>query len=104
MTGRSGGPKKVPTRINDQTTASAGGSSAGAATSPATNAIGDSVRRRLSSIFQRPRRLMPERRRTIHGNSCQSPRAHRWVRAADTSYDMGNCSTTSTSVTRPERA
>ena len=42
----------------------------------------DSVRRRLSSIFQRPITGIPLRR--IHGSSCQSPRAHRCSRATAT--------------------
>ena len=63
------------------------------------------VRRRLSSIFHwaigESWRL---RRPAIHGSSCQSPRAHRWLRAAATSVCAGNSSNSSMSLTNPHRA
>ena len=64
-----------------------------AATSVATASGADSVRRRLSTIFQRAmpgmeprvRRPVASRARPrIHGRSCQSPRAQRCSRAAAT--------------------
>ncbi len=76
-----------------------------------TNAAGaDSVRRRLSTIFQRAitgRRvgIAPGARPAmIHGRSCQSPRAQRCWREAETSYDDGNSSNSSMSLTSPARA
>ena len=53
-----------------------------AAISVSTAAGADNVRRRLSSIFQRP--ITGIGARKIHGSSCQSPRAHRCWRAAAT--------------------
>ena len=50
-----------------------------------TSAGADNVRRRLSSIFQRPISRDPRRvAAEIHGSSCQSPRAQRCWRAAAT--------------------
>src|SRR6185437_4560612 len=80
----------------------------------ATKAAGaDNDLRRLSIIFQRSitgiadnagptftDRLRPK----IQGNNCQSPRTHRCLRAAATSYREGNSSTTSISDTNPARA
>ena len=61
------------------------GESVQAARSVRTAEGAESVRRRLSSIFQRPRNGTPAARRpTIHGRSCQSPRAQRCWRSAAT--------------------
>ena len=56
----------------------------------ASNAMGTKGRRKLSTIFHRvtagrSRPRVPK----IHGSNCQSPRAHRWLRAAATSGAMG---------------
>ena len=49
-----------------------------------TQKIGVSERRRLSIIFQRDNAGTPERGSKMKLNSCQSPRAQRWVREAST--------------------
>ena len=74
-------------------------------TSSMSAAGADSVRRRLSNIFQRP---MAEISRpcdpSIQGSSCQSPRAQRCCRAAATPTWEGKSSNTSTSLTNAQRA
>ena len=63
------------------------------------------VRRKLSSIFQRPIMGNPlPRNPKIQGNNCQSPRAHRCSRDAATSVCEGNSSKNSISFTNAQRA
>src|SRR2546422_6717629 len=66
----------------------------------------DSVRRRLSIIFHRPINGIGrwEPYPTIHGSSCQSPRAHRCWRAAGGPECGWAGSDSSRFVARPARA
>ena len=89
-TGMRGGSRIVSRTQPVHTDAAANGN-----TNPASKANmqagADNVRRRLSSILQRPIAGMAPRVRSvpatgprpkIHGSNCQSPRAQRWWRAA----------------------
>ena len=89
---------RVGSRIVNRTkpvhTDAAANGNAHPASKASTQAGADSVRRRLSSIFQRPIAGMALRVRSvpatgprpnIHGSNCQSPRAQRWWRSASTS-------------------
>ena len=84
--------KAIVASTNRVQLSAAGSGSSQPANSAMTMAGAESVRRRLSSIFQRPSSgsdLRPRRvaspRPKIHGSNCQSPRAQRWLRAAATS-------------------
>ena len=67
----------------------------------ATRACGGGCR---ASSIERRASSSRLRRRMIHGSNCQSPRAHRWLRAAATSVCAGNSSNSSMSLTNPQRA
>ena len=74
-------------------------------TSTSSAAGAESVRRKLSNIFQRPIAVISRPRDpNIQGRSCQSPRAQRCCRAAATSTWDGKSSNTSTSLTNAQRA
>ena len=92
---------------NTMTTALAGSSEPSNTERPSRTAQAGSTRerRRLSLIFQRPRRSTPKLRAFhITGSSCQSPRVQRCRRDAATPGCCGYSSTRVTSLTYPQRA